>query len=104
MIPVVYGAEDIHKFAPPHSYIDTRDFKSPKHLAEYLIHLDKNDNEYISYFQWKQHFKVTRGDVGLTNVFCQYCRYMLEDNGPRVVGNFTKWFFEDGKCRLPTLL
>ena len=104
VIPVVYGSEDVHKLAPPHSYIDARDFKSPKHLAKYLIHLDRNDEEYMSYFKWKQHFKITRGDVGLTKVFCQYCQYLLEDNGPRIVSNFTKWFFKDSECTFPPLL
>ena len=36
--------------APPHSYIDVRDYKSPKHLAAYLEHLNKNPEEYLSYF------------------------------------------------------
>ena len=104
MIPVVYGGADVHRVAPPHSYIDVRDFKSPKHLAEYLIHLDKNDEEYFSYFKWKQDFKIRIGNVGLRNVFCQYCRYLVEDNGSRIVSNFTKWFFEDSKCTSRPLL
>ena len=53
MVPVVYATEDVHKVAPPHSYIDVRDFKSPKHLAEYLFYLDNNEEEYMSYFKWK---------------------------------------------------
>ena len=35
---------------PPKSYIDVNDFSSAKELAEYLLHLDKNDDLYNEYF------------------------------------------------------
>lgn len=37
-----------------HSAIIIDDFKSPKELAKYLKFLDKNDDEYNKYLQWKK--------------------------------------------------
>ena len=55
MLPVALGArpEDYEALAPPHSYIHVDDFESPRHLAEYLHKLDKNDDLYNEYFRWK---------------------------------------------------
>ena len=53
IIPVVMGGADYKKRAPPKSFIDVMDFESPGHLAEFLLELDRNDDEYLSYFWWK---------------------------------------------------
>ena len=104
MIPVVYGAEDVHKVAPPHSYIDVRDFKSPKHLAEYLIYLDKNEKKYAEYFQWKQYYDVHLGATGIKKVFCDFCKYLSKTSKHTVVPDFRDWFFEKSKSKpLPPL-
>ena len=44
--------EDYAKVAPYHSYIHVDEFESPRHLAEYLHKLDKNDELYNSYFRY----------------------------------------------------
>uniref|UniRef100_A0A0K2UEL3 Fucosyltransferase n=1 Tax=Lepeophtheirus salmonis TaxID=72036 RepID=A0A0K2UEL3_LEPSM len=46
VVPVVYGKVNYSAISPPHSFINVRDFKSPKALAEYLTYLDKNDTAY----------------------------------------------------------
>ena len=50
VVPIVRGAGPYKGILPPGSYIDTADFSSPKHLAAYLHHLDKNDELYNEYF------------------------------------------------------
>ena len=65
IIPLVYAAKNVHKIAPPHSYIDVRDFKSPKDLAEYLLYLNSNDTEYTSYLSWKKYYTVVKGSRSL---------------------------------------
>ena len=95
---MVYSAEDVHKVAPPHSYIDVRDFKSPKYLAEYLLYLDKNDQEYLSYFKWKRHFILEKDGWRVRDVFCDFCQYLFEDKRLKIMQNFTKWFFDDAEC------
>ncbi|ORX50250.1 hypothetical protein BCR32DRAFT_211255 [Anaeromyces robustus] len=53
-VPIFYGTSNIADFAPPHSYINARDFKDAKELAEYLKFLNENDKEYESYLEWKK--------------------------------------------------
>ena len=53
IVPIVMGGADYKKRAPPKSYIDVKDFESPEHLANFLLELDKDDEEYLSYFWWK---------------------------------------------------
>ncbi|XP_040580404.1 alpha-(1,3)-fucosyltransferase C-like [Lepeophtheirus salmonis] len=57
---------------PPHSFINVRDFKSPKALAEYLMYPDINDTAYVEYFQWKLdgHFKVSNDPTEAQNTVC----------------------------------
>lgn len=45
--------EDYEGAAPPNSFIHVDDFPTVKDLAEYLIKLDKNDEEYGKYLKWK---------------------------------------------------
>ncbi|XP_023348411.1 alpha-(1,3)-fucosyltransferase C [Eurytemora carolleeae] len=42
MIPVVLGSANYTDVAPPHSFINVQDFKSPEELAKYLLKLEKN--------------------------------------------------------------
>ncbi len=57
IVPIIYGGADYTQHAPPHSYIDARQFK-PKELAAYLKHLEANDALYTEYFWWKDHYRV----------------------------------------------
>jgi hypothetical protein len=53
-IPVYRGAPNIDEFGPgDHCFINAADFKSPKELAEYLLHVAKTPAEYDAYFAWK---------------------------------------------------
>ena len=71
VVPVVMGGADYKSLLPPHSFIDVRDFRSAKHLAEYLLMLSNNDTLYRKYFEWKQHY-----DTGRPSFYCQLCAYM----------------------------
>jgi len=55
MVPVVHGPsrETYERLLPPHSFIHVGDFPTLKDLAEYILHLDKNEEEYRKYFRWK---------------------------------------------------
>jgi len=59
---------------PPTSFIHVDDFESPKELADFLIHLNGNDKEYLSYLRGR------RGQGGgqvsespLSDFFCRLC-------------------------------
>ena len=54
-VPVYLGAPNIDKFAPASgSYIDSRDFESPKELATFLTNVCQNEALYQTYFEWKE--------------------------------------------------
>jgi glycoprotein 3-alpha-L-fucosyltransferase/alpha-1,3-fucosyltransferase len=46
VIPVVMGAFEYSKMVPSESFIDVRDYKSPKDLADFLHYLNNNDDAY----------------------------------------------------------
>ena len=66
-VPVVMGS-NYDMLAVSGSYINADDFKSIKELAEYLLYLDKNDNEYNKYFTYKANFTG-----GRPLLFCRIC-------------------------------
>eukprot|EP01133_Synstelium_polycarpum_P011516 gene11516-13435_t len=54
-VPIYDGPHNQKKFAPNnHSVIFASDFETPEKLAEYLKYLDKNDEEYQKYLEWKK--------------------------------------------------
>lgn len=54
-VPIYLGAPNVEQFAPgEHCFINTADFPDPKHLAEYLLTLDRDDAAYQAYFAWKE--------------------------------------------------
>ncbi|XP_023215528.1 glycoprotein 3-alpha-L-fucosyltransferase A-like [Centruroides sculpturatus] len=57
IIPIVMGGANYDSIAPPHSFIDTRDFPNPKDLADYLKVVSQDSDLYNSYFDWKRKYK-----------------------------------------------
>ena len=70
MVPIVMGARlaDYEAVAPYHSFIHVEQFKGPRELAEYLLELDRDDEKYNQYFQWKG-----TGEFINTRFFCRVC-------------------------------
>ena len=60
--------EDYERAAPYKSYIHVDQFSGPRELAEFLLELDKNDDKYNQYFQWKG-----TGEFINTRFFCRVC-------------------------------
>ena len=52
-VPIVLGGANYAESLVKGSYIDVKDFSSPKLLAEYLLSLDKDDKRYNRYFDWR---------------------------------------------------
>ncbi|XP_040576660.1 glycoprotein 3-alpha-L-fucosyltransferase A [Lepeophtheirus salmonis] len=75
VVPVVYGRVNYTAISPPHSFINVRDFKNPKALAEYLMYLDKNDTAYSEYFKWKLdgHYKISSFPQEVQKTLCNLC-------------------------------
>lgn len=54
VVPVYYGAPNVRMWLPSNrSAIVVDPKQSPEKLAEYIKNLDKNDQEYLTYLDWK---------------------------------------------------
>ncbi|XP_033761119.1 glycoprotein 3-alpha-L-fucosyltransferase A-like [Pecten maximus] len=96
VIPVVMGAhpDDYRAVAPPHSYIHVDDYNSPEDLAKYLHKLDKNDDLYNEYFQWKG-----TGSFIDTKFWCRLCALLNDPDKPSlVVESLSTWWRPPGVC------
>ena len=55
-VPVYMGTDKVDEFLPGNlrtSIIKVKDFKTPKHLADYLIYLSQHETAYNKYLEWK---------------------------------------------------
>ena len=90
VVPVVMGAhpDDYKRVAPPGSFIHVDQFQNPKALAEYLNHLNDNDDKYNNYFRWLQ-----TGDFVDTKFWCRICSLLWDPNLPhQSVPNLDSWW------------
>lgn len=103
-VAVVYGAVDYSQFAPPGSYIDHRDFASPKHLADYLIYLNGNQTAYEQYFDWRKRYvprkqcSATRTSDCFQSSWCRLCQMLHDPSLPRknISTHIEEWWNNGG--------
>ena len=79
IVPIVLGGADYKTFLPHHSYIDVKDFSSPKALATYLNKLDRNDTLYNEYFAWRRNYTCRSGIPTRGSQFCKLCKFINEN-------------------------
>ncbi|ODN06288.1 Alpha-(1,3)-fucosyltransferase C [Orchesella cincta] len=98
LVPVVYGGANYSQIAPPNSFIDVNDFKTPKELADFLRYLDRNPEEYKKFFEWRKKYKVMTGDG-----WCTLCkklrnhelkRRLKERLVPKTYDKLKNWWFQ----------
>ena len=91
MVPVVMGHANYNKILPPHSFIDVRWFNSPKELAQYLRYLNRNNAEYVKYFEWRRNYSC--GFFALD--FASFCdrAYSLYDISSPFSNSVSKFAF-----------
>ena len=54
-VPVYLGAPNIEEFAPgDHSFVDVRQYDSPKSLARFINKCCEDEGEYAKFFEWKK--------------------------------------------------
>ena len=99
IVPVVYGGANYSRIAPPHSFIDARQFE-PKQLADYLMKLDADDALYKEYFAWKDHYDVGTGVKNqVLNGFCDLCRQLHQDNNrPQIFSQLMNHWLPENQC------
>ncbi|KAK2166398.1 hypothetical protein LSH36_39g00087 [Paralvinella palmiformis] len=89
------GGANYTKYLPPKSYIDVKDFQSPKHLAEYIIHLDNNPDEYMKYFDWKRYYTVVNDIPNSDKVFCELCELLRKKRSFLLDYKVADWWEND---------
>ena len=95
-VPIVLGGVDYDKFAPPHSFINALDFASAKELAEYLLLLNRTDDLYARYFDWKRHYDVA---LPANDGWCDLCQMANDRNQPvKIYPDIQKWWMDRGQC------
>lgn len=72
VVPVVLGAVNYEKLLPLGSYINAKDFKSPKDLGEYLQVVASNHTLYEEYLGRRYHSSCTINKPYL----CELCEYL----------------------------
>lgn len=106
IIPVMRGSANYSLFNPPTSYIDTKDFSSPKQLAKYL-HSIETDAKLQSQFQkWKREYVSSYPRENWRRNMCNICQRL---NDPvkymRVYNDIYKWIVTPNNqpgCWLPS--
>ena len=90
IVPVILGGGNYDETLPPNSYLDVRDFNSPRHLARYMTYLRKNTTAYLSYFAWKKDASYHIGEIekrtppayGKGGAFCRLCEILHDEGYP----------------------
>lgn len=84
-VPVVWGSkkEDYTKFVPESAFIFVEDFPTLQDLIQHLNFLDKNDGDYMKYFEWR---KTVPSNAMEKSFICQTCRLL---HGIRVDDAYT---------------
>ena len=101
MVPVVHGPTEKATYlqaAPSSSFIFVGDFENLKQLAEYLIMLDQNEEEYLKYFNWKRDY-VVDNVVYFQTAWCSLCTklYEQQDSGRKLIPSVHSWWFGSSK-------
>ncbi|XP_050962297.1 4-galactosyl-N-acetylglucosaminide 3-alpha-L-fucosyltransferase 9-like [Labeo rohita] len=94
-VPVTLGAPRYiyERFVPKDAFIHVKDFSSPQKLAEHLLSLDRNVEEYKKYFQWRKHFVVKLVNYPEEHA-CRACQYIRTKKDYQVFGNLNKWYWD----------
>ena len=85
--------EDYERMAPANSFLHVDRFTTPKHLADYLHYLDRNDKAYNSFFEWKG-----TGEFINTYFFCRVCAMLHAKRKYKTYQNFKMWWEAEGTC------
>jgi len=105
VIPVVLNGANMSRVAPPHSYINVRDFTTTEELATYLHTVDQDDKLFASYFWWRDYYTVKIKKQARIQAWCDLCQN-LQHGGVRTPRslNLTKVLDIKDNCQSPPFL
>lgn len=75
-VPIIMGASklDCKRLLPPRSFLHVDDFASVEALADYLRYLDRNNERYLKYHEWRDSYKVINEHGYFGSASKHYCR------------------------------
>ncbi|XP_067105770.1 4-galactosyl-N-acetylglucosaminide 3-alpha-L-fucosyltransferase 9-like [Osmerus mordax] len=95
-VPIVLGPsrQNYENFIPGDSFIHVNDFPDAKALADFLLQLDKNDEAYMRYFNWRQYYSARPHLIKQNRkAICYACDHVGRHREYRVVPDLYKWYF-----------
>ncbi|XP_076830897.1 4-galactosyl-N-acetylglucosaminide 3-alpha-L-fucosyltransferase 9-like [Brachyhypopomus gauderio] len=98
-VPVVLGPprQNYEDFAPGDSFIHVNDFPNASVLADYLLKLDKDEEAYRRYFDWRKHVSATPHLIRQTDEFvvyiCHACEYIGRHKEYKAAHDIYTWWF-----------
>lgn len=99
IIPVVFSGADVSRFLPDKSYIDANSFASAEELAKYLKFVSENQDEFVKYFWWKEHYDVKSHNYYINKGnLCKICEKINEPNRAlkrQIYSDMREWFLHD---------
>ena len=96
-VPIVMSYAKVEQYLPTNSYINVFDFTSIKDLADYILYLDKNFDEYLKYFAWRTKWRVETHIFTRPKVKCDLCN-LLYTNYSKTYHNLADWFAGPHVC------
>nr|DBA17283.1 TPA: hypothetical protein GDO54_002757 [Pyxicephalus adspersus] len=93
-VPVVLGPsrKNYERFIPPDSFIHVDDFSSAQELAAYLLSLDKDDQRYRQYFNWRSRYMPVEKRKTWITEYCKVCKALKEAPAYRSIPSIAEWF------------
>ena len=109
VIPVVLNGANMSRVAPPHSYINVRDFNTTEELAHYLHMVDQDDKLFASCFWWRNYYevKVLDGEarkLALISSWCDLCQLLHQTNLTDRKFDITKTLNLKNNCKRPPII
>ncbi|XP_042610001.1 4-galactosyl-N-acetylglucosaminide 3-alpha-L-fucosyltransferase 9-like [Cyprinus carpio] len=98
-VPVVLGPprRNYEIFVPAESFIHVNDFPDAKSLVEYLLHLDKDEDAYRKYFNWRKHLTPSPHLILQTQEFilpiCSACDHVARRGEYKEAHDLYDWYF-----------
>lgn len=101
-VPVALGPprKNYENFVPGSSFIHVNDFADSAALAQHLLTLDKDDQAYMRYFDWRKFYTIgtpfAEEKYRFLHPICQACQHLSLSNVFRYVPDLYKWFLLAG--------
>ena len=96
IIPIVLGLANYSNLYPAGTYINVRDYDSPKELAEYLHQLSRNSTMYNEYIYRKNSMDCHGGEE---SYLCRLCKYAHSHRGQvELIPDIRKFWSVESRC------